>query len=139
MGSLGLRTFHLIKVRNTYLGCNHIHKKPVVFTFLNQEHANNVKDTVRQYKYKVEQVDVNVYKMNAVERLKRDISQVEIEQAGLFDTQIHLTINGVDMFIVDHLVKDAKNNLHLVNDESNVEPLFINTDMQRMHLNKFVS
>jgi hypothetical protein len=142
MGMPVLNNFHLVKVKNTYLGCNHDNKKSVVFAFTQKEHAHKIKNVLRVRKCKIEQQQDKVYqvKPHYIKPFNGKASPpIEVEEAGLYDTQIHLAMNGVDMFIVDEMhVDDEQDSLSLVNVESVVEPLFINYDMQRMHLNRLM-
>jgi hypothetical protein len=136
-----LNNFHLIKVRNKYVGCNHSHKKPVVFAFVAEQHVRKVQESMFDFNYETEQLEEKSYIMKPVStvKLNKNYFKSDVEQMGLFDTQLHLSMNNVDMFIVDTIYKDEMSNISLINLHSQVEPLFINDNMQRLHLNKLIA
>jgi hypothetical protein len=133
--------FHLIKVRNTYVGCNHSNKKPVVFAFVSEQHVRKVQESMFDFKYETQQFEEKSYIMKPISAIEfnRNYLNIDIEEMGFFDTQLHLSMNNVDMFIVDSVYKDEMNNISLINLHSEVEPLFINDNMKRLHLNKLVA
>lgn len=133
--------FYLLKNKVIYLGHQNTTPatRPVVFAFTKSKYAEAVRQTLQLNECRVEQYADCIYKVKTVspaDACKKSNTDMEIECHGYFDTQIHLSINNVDMFIVSSIIEADDASVYVVQTTKEVKPIFINPDMQRMHLNK---
>lgn len=127
------RDVFMVRNDRSYLGTMQHPSK--VFAFTNPKHALDVCRLVHR-----SQVDVLPYCHN-IYLIKHETSRVDkeemyIEAFGMLNAQIQLVMNNVEMFICDSIIEDDDANIYLVNRVSKPQPLYINEDIKKIHLNK---
>lgn len=134
----------MLKKAGRYFGYRNYETNPIIFAFRKQKNIETIRNNLCSYlKYKIDNDISNVYKVTyeqPLELKKRSTtSSIEIERMGYFDMNLHITLNNVNVCIVDDIIEDDDTNVYLVNCGTVMEPVFVNDNMIRKHLDKFVN
>jgi len=127
------RDVFMVRNATSYLGTQQHPSK--VFAFANPKHALDVCRLVHRSKIDVLPHCDNIYFIKH-ETHRIDKEEMYIEAFGMLNAQIQLVINNVEMFICDSIIEDDDANIYLVNRMSKPQPLYINEDIKKIHLNK---
>lgn len=138
--------FYLLKNSKAYFGHVQQHNhvcKPLVFAFTKSKHAEIVRQTLRINPCDVEQYADSIFKVTPADIFESPciIPQegIDIECHSFFDVQIHLSMNNVEMFIVDSITEADDACVYMVQGKNDIKPLFINEDMRRLHLTRLLN
>ncbi len=135
--------YYMLKKSGRYFGYTNYKSNPIVFAFRKQKNIETIRDNICSYlKYNINDHTSNVYKIIYEQPLeikrRTTISSFEIERMGYFDMNLHVTLNNVKVYIVDDIIEDDDRNIYLVNTGTVVDPVFVNDNMIRKHLEKFL-
>lgn len=132
----------LIRRSKSYFGHINYVTKPTIFAFRQQSQANIVRNDLAMKKVEVQGNDTTFYKLcynNKVDTKAKPLKCFEVEHMGLFDLSIYAEVNGVHVHIVDDIIEDDDANIYLVNRNTNLEPITINSSLMQMHFNKLLN
>jgi hypothetical protein len=138
-----LYDYYLLKKSGRYFGHINYTSTPVVFAFRKPKNIEAIRENLCHYgNYKVDDNTSNVYKLTFEKRLdirKRTLSSsYEIERMGYFDMNLHVTLNNINVHIVDDVIEDDETNMYLMNCGTVMEPVFVNDIMIKNYLNRFI-
>lgn len=129
------RDVFMVRNATSYLGTTQQPSK--VFAFTNPKHALDVCRLVHRSKIDVLPYCHNIYFIkHETLRIDKEKEEMYIEAFGMLNAQIQLVMNNVEMFICDSIIEDDDANIYLVNRASQPQPLYINEDIKKIHLNK---
>lgn len=134
--------FFMLKCGRSYFGHGgSTIGRPLVFTFTKQHHADIVRKTLTLWDCNIHDYNQSVYELHVAGKVNVNAPRLDmsIDSYGFFDAQIYLTMNNVDMFIVDSIIEDDDGHIYLVNSPATFQPLFINNDMTVMHMNRLLN
>jgi hypothetical protein len=85
--------------------------------------------------------NVDTYKITYEKPIEKNrrMKLYEVERMGYVDLNLHVSLNNIDVYIVDNIIEDDEANMYLMNCETKLEPLFINEMMVKIHLNKILN
>lgn len=135
--------YYVLKKSGKYFGHMNYISSPVVFAFKKQKNIKSLKDNLCRYKhYTIDDNTSNVYKVTFEGKRyttkKNSVSPYEIERMGYFDLNLHITLNNINLHVIDDVIEDDEMNMYLMNCGTVMEPLFVNDVMIKRHLNKFI-
>lgn len=135
--------YYMLKRSGRYFGYTNYETSPMLFAFRKQKNIETIKNNIMSYKkYTINDDMSNVYKITYEQPLdvKKRIrtSPYEIERMGYFDMNLHITLNNVKVHIIDDIIEDDDTNIYLVNSGTKMDPVFVNDNMIKRHLNKFI-
>lgn len=133
----------MLKRSGRYFGYTNYVQTPVVFAFRKERNIETIRHNMFSYKnYTIDNDMSNVYKITYEQpleiRRRSKLSPFEIERMGYFDMNLHVTLNNVQVHIVDDVIEDDESNLYLVNCGTEMTPVFVNDNMVKRHLNTFI-
>jgi hypothetical protein len=136
--------YYMLKRSGRYFGYINYETSPTLFAFRKQKNIETIRDNICSYKkYKINDHISDVYKITYEQPLdikrKTKISTYEIERMGYFDMNLHITLNNVKVHIIDDIIEDDDTNIYLVNSGTVMDPVYVNDNMVKRHLNKFIN
>ena len=137
--SLYAQDFFVIRKSGKYFGHVNYQTNPVVFAFRKHAHVEKVRQSVSKHNYKIDDHNASFYKVVYEPKMKVRPQQFEVVSMGYFDLNLHISMNNVNLYVIDNIIEDDEANMYFVNCKTRLEPIFINDAMMRMHLNKIVT
>jgi hypothetical protein len=133
--------FFLIKKSNTYFGHINHTTKPTVFAFKKQSHADSIrKELSRHTSFSLDDHHTSSYKLTFNHQATRKrFKHLEVEQHGSMDLSIYMSLNGIQAQIVEDIIEDDEGSMYLVNHNTSLETIFVNSAMMKMHFNKVIT
>lgn len=134
--------FYFLKRADRYFGHMNYHSNPTVFAFRKPIDVEKVKNNLCNYvKYDIDDHHSGIFKIvyENPKNLNARRSFYEIERMGYFDMCLHITLNNLNVHIIDDIIEDDETNMYLMNCGTTMEPVFVNDMMYKMHLNKILS
>lgn len=142
MMSKYLYDFYLLKKGGKYFGHINYISRPTVFAFRKQRDLEKVKYNICNHvDYSIDGHNSEYFQIIYEHQLdmKRRLNLYEIERMGYIDMCLHITLNNVNLHIVDDVIEDDESNMYLMNCGTTVDPVFVNEMMTKLHLNKIIS
>ena len=137
-----INDYYMLKKSGRYFGHINYTSNPVVFAFRKQKNIEAIRDNLCLHRhYTIDDDTSNVYKVTFDKPLdikKKNSSLYEIERMGYFDMNLHVTLNNINVHIVDDIIEDDETNMYLMNCGTVMEPIFVNDIMIKRHLNQFI-
>lgn len=132
----------LIRKARSYFGHINYVSKPTIFVFKKETHADAIRKRLTQNTFEIDDHQTATYKVSFTpvkqpSKWRIPSSQMlQVEYVGYFDLSIYVSLNSVNAHIVDDIIEDDEGNLYLVNHHNKLEPIHINDNMVKMHLQK---
>lgn len=137
-----MQDFYIIKKSSKYFAHLNYTTRPVIFAFRKQKNVEIVRDSLCNHsKFMIDDHNVDTYKITYEKPIEKNrrMKLYEVERMGYVDLNLHVSLNNIDVYIVDNIIEDDEANMYLMNCETKLEPLFINEMMVKIHLNKILN
>lgn len=139
-----LNDVYLIRHDKGYLG--HIHpqtNRSIVFAFRNLRHADEVTRKFNRTLCSVTEYTGNSYiveedLINPKTKLDTAHYMMYTECYGVLNAHIHLSMNNVNMHIIDTMIENDDGDIYLMSSTQPPTPLFVNDDMIKMHFDRLL-
>jgi hypothetical protein len=145
LSNLFLNDVFLLRHTQGYLGHSHRGanvEKSKVFTFRNLRIAKEVASKLTHQPFVVSQYNEQVYQLQLTQKpVDWKPQELEAECFGLLNAQIYLSMNNVDLHLVDNCFDSDDGDIFLVSTKPTskvLKGMFINDDMLKIHLKKIV-
>ncbi len=137
-----IQDLFLIRKARSYFGHINYTTKPTIFAFKKEAQADAIRRRLANNNFEIDDHQTATYKISFTptkepSKWRIPVSQrIQVEHVGHFDFSIYVSLNCVNAHIVENIIEDDDGNIYLVNHHNKLEPIHINDNMVKMHLQK---